>query len=254
MNLVSRRTATLTVFAVCLLPFGGRTVADDVESLKELKSQGSLTVDDGFDRAELGEPWTVNDGRARRAGDLQSQAQLVDGVLQIQRSEKAGHGASVRRPVAFDDAVVEVRFRLPDEHSALAVNLNDKRWGKQQSPKRYGHLGRVQVGADEILIEDQKTSGLDPEFRKLKNSGASKEARNEWKDGKTRARFPAELTAGQWYTLTIVLKGQTVKVFLDGESAGESKGAGFDHPTKGLIAFAVPDAAHVDQLKIWELR
>lgn len=244
----------LFVFIACLLCIASMERLAAAEDVTKLKRQGKLTLDDDFDRAELGDAWKVNDGRARKAGDLKSQVQLAGGVLQIRRSEKSNHGASARTTVVFADAVIEVRFRLTGEDGAFAVNLNNTEWGKQQTPKRFGHLGRVQVGAEHVLIEDQKTPKLTAEFVKLKEGGAGKDELAAWKKKNTRARFSADVSAGQWHDLAIVVQGEQVRVFLDNQPAGEYEANGFAHPGKTSLAFAVPEAVDIDRLKVWKLR
>lgn len=233
---------------------GATAVAAESGDVEALKRQGELIIDDPFNRAELGEQWHVNDGRARRAGSDKSQAQLSDGVLEIRRAAQANHGASVRTAVEFTDGVIEVKFRLSDEGDTFAVNLNDTDWGKRQTPKRFGHLWRVGIGAEGLLIEDQKSAGLAPEFLQLKQSGVGKEERVAWKERNTRRRFPVGVTAEQWHELTIAVVGDRVRVFFDGDAVGQHRAEGFAHPTKRLVAFAVPEAVDIDALKIWKLR
>ena len=70
------RCSMLLAF-VLSLALQGESQATDETTIAELKSRGELLIDDRFERSALEEPWVVNDNRARKAGDLKSQAQLT---------------------------------------------------------------------------------------------------------------------------------------------------------------------------------
>ncbi|NCF94239.1 MAG: hypothetical protein GWQ05_25260 [Verrucomicrobiaceae bacterium] len=54
-----------------------------------------------------------------------------------------------------------------------------------------------------------------------------------------------------WNELTIEVKGDVLKVLIDGEAAGSLTSEGLDHPVKQNLAFSVPGSADIDDLKIW---
>jgi hypothetical protein len=70
----------------------------------------------------------------------------------------------------------------------------------------------------------------------------------------TSRRFAVDVSAGQRHDLTIILRGQQVRVFLDNQPAGEYQANGFGHASKTSLAFAVPEAVDIDRLKVWKLR
>ncbi|MEZ5385812.1 MAG: hypothetical protein R3F13_09875 [Prosthecobacter sp.] len=47
--------------------------------------------------------------------------------------------------------------------------------------------------------------------------------------------FPAKLKAGQWYTLLVTIKGDTVTASIDGKEAATATSDGFAHPTKKML-------------------
>ncbi len=211
-----------------------------------------LVVDDNFDRSDLGATWSTNDARALRTSGVsqsqfQSQAQIHDGTLQIRRTQGSDHGASVKTPVEFTDAVIELRFHLTGKNT-FGVNLNDP----ECKTVHAGHLCRVEIGPKHVLIQDQKTGNMDNDYRKLRDSGAPPAQLAKRIEGKSK-RHVTETVPDQWHDLRITLRGDAIQVAIDASEVGEFRSDGIAHPTKRNLAFAVNRAVDIDDLKIRSL-
>ena len=218
----------------------------------QLNSQGQLLIDDHFDRLAVGKQWSTNDARALRTSGIeksrfQSQAKIHDGTLQIRRTEGSDHGASVKTSAEFTDAVIQLRFRLTGEDT-FGVNTNDP----ECKTVHAGHICRVEIGPKHVMIQDQKTGNMDNQYRKLRDEGASKEELEKRIAGKS-IRRATQIAADQWHDLRIVLRGDAIEVAVDGTMVGEFNSEGIAHSPKRNIAFAVPRAVDIDNLKLWSL-
>ncbi|MEM9644721.1 MAG: family 16 glycoside hydrolase [Planctomycetota bacterium] len=242
-----------TVLGLTLLTLAFSSATDaGAQDIESLKSQAKLIYQDNFDREEsddskedLGPNWVTN---THRNPSQKKQADLVDGYLQITKSEDAVHGVSVRHDNPFDDGIVMAKFRLHDQ-KGLGFHFNDPNCKESSA----GHICRVGVTPTKLDFRDGKTGQFNMKIRKMKKDGAPSEKIKELMKG-TKAVFDVELAVGQWYELTFLVQGDQATAWIDGKKIGEFRSPGIDHPVKYNIALSVwGERADVDELRIWSL-
>jgi hypothetical protein len=212
--------------------------------------RGTLIFEDDFERTEsqetkdeVGNNWTTNS--ASRAGG-NKQVDLKDGAMHIYRHKAADHGVSVRQDAEFRDGSVTLRFMLENPEDSLGLDFGDA----ELKTVHAGHLFKVTIGTSNLDIADTKTGVMNKEIHTQKQSGELSPEIQKMLKSKTK-RFPVKLEAGQWYSMDIDIKDDTLRVAIDGEEAGSFKSEGFAHPTKRMLRLAVPKKAVVDDLKIF---
>ena len=235
--------------ALTVLVLAASAKADEVDDL--LKSKARLIFQDDFERQEkdnskeeLGKGWVTNS--ERRAGGVK-QGDLKDGTLAITMAKKADHGVSVRHDAPFDDGIVKVRFRMHDP-KGIGFNFNDPKCKSSHA----GHICHVGVKPKKVDFRDGKTGVFKKDVREKRLAGAPK---NEiWKLVKDKFHYhDVKLKTGQWYEMTILIRGSGMSAWIDGQPVGKLKSAGIDHKVKQNIAFAVSGRADVDNLRVWSL-
>jgi len=236
--------ATLTV-----LVLAASAKADEVDD--QLKSKARLIFQDDFERQEkddskeeLGKGWVTN---SERRADGVKQGDLKDGTLAITMAKKADHGVSIRHDAPFDDGIVKVRFRMHDA-KGIGFNFNDPKCKSSHA----GHICHVGVKPKKVDFRDGKTGVFEKSIREKRLAGAPK---NEiWKLVKDKFHYhDVKLKTGQWYEMTILIRGDEMSAWVDGKPVGKLKSAGIDHKVKQNIAFAVSGRADVDDLRVWSL-
>lgn len=219
-------------------------------SAQTLELPANLTpiFEDQFDRAEaddskeqIGNDWLSNSAR-RAKGD--KQGDLKDGVLSITMSPRADHGVSIKHTAPFDDGVIQVRFRMKDA-KGIGFNFNDPSCKVSHA----GHICALGVKPKRIMFRDGKTGVFDLAFRKKKEAGLSKPEQNAFLKNKFHYE-DVQLNLNEWYELTIIIQGASMKGFINGKPVGELSSPGIDHNPKANLAFAVSGQADVDWVKI----
>ncbi|QGJ70178.1 Hypothetical protein PBC10988_18720 [Planctomycetales bacterium 10988] len=240
-----------TLVCVSLTSFlsADEKVIPQVEQL--IQSQGTLLLHDDFNREEkddtkeqLGKQWKTN-SKARAKGT--KQADLNNGMLTITMAEVADHGVSIKHDAPFDDGVVKVKFRMHD-WKGIGFNFNDPKCKVSHA----GHICHVGVKPRMVDFRDGKTGIFDLEIREKKLGGASKEEIQRLTEGKFN-HVQGKFNTNQWYEITILIQGDVMTAWIDGEKIGELKSEGIDHKVKQNMAFAVSGVADVDDLRIWSL-
>lgn len=208
-----------------------------------------LLFEDNFNRKEaddskeqVGDGWWTNS--KRRAKGIK-QIDLKNNALTITTAKEADHAAVVKHDAPFDDGKVSMRFRLHDKRG-MSVNFNDPKCTSSHA----GHISQVRIRPDKLIIEDGKTGIFDTKIREKGKAGAPKEEIAKLTKGKS-ATSTAKVALNTWNELTIEVKGDVLKVLIDGEAAGSLTSEGLDHPVKQNLAFSVPGSADIDDLKIW---
>jgi len=209
----------------------------------------TLLFADNFERSEaddvveaVGHGWSTNSA-SRAKGH--KQADLHEGVLRIACHPEANHAVSVRHDAAFTDGVVRMRFMLPDAKDSLGINIADLGFKGVHA----GHLCMVRISPGGIQIDDLKAGKMERGIYARRKAGNA--TADDKKLLKTRTRrFRQELAAGRWYTLAVVIRGDTMGVALDGEPVGSFSSPGIAHPTKQMIRLSVARKAAVDDVRV----
>lgn len=244
------RISTIFLFLTASSIFGAElTGIERVDGL--LSTHGKLIFQDDFNRKEsddakeeLGKNWVTNS--KKRAKGLK-QTDLTGDSVMITMAKVADHGVSMRHDAPFDDGVVHVRFRMFDA-KGIGFNFNDPKCKVSHA----GHICHFGVKPNAVTFRDGKTGIFDLKIRAQKLAGASKSDMGKLLKGKlTRKKIDLELK--KWHVMTLLIQGDVMSTWLNGELMGSMKSPGIDHAVKQNLAFAVSGRAEVDDMKIWEL-
>ena len=222
----------------------------------ELIKTAKLLLSDNFNRVEkddskeeLGKAWITNS--ERRAKGIK-QADLTGEALLITMAKEADHAVSVKHDAPFDDGIVRIRFKMHDK-KGIKFNFNDPAARKVTWA---GHISKVQVKPNTVIIGDDKTGVFDLKIRaqrQYKNLEKNKKAElNKFLKTK-QASYKVDLKTGEWYVITIVNIGPKVTVWIDEKKIGSFESVGLDHKVKQNLAFGVPGSVSIDDIKIWSL-
>ncbi len=210
---------------------------------------GALLFEDDFERNEsqevtdeIGNGWGTN-SKTRAKGN--KQVDLKDGAMHITMHAEADHAVSVTHPAEFRDGSVELRFMLEDEKDTLGLDFADMALKEVHA----GHLFNVVFGTERVSIDDMKTGSMNMKFYDAKKAGTLTKEQQDF-IAAHRKTFPARLKAGEWHTLRVDIKGDTVTASIDGKEAASFTSEGFAHPTKTMLRLGVPKSAVVDDVKI----
>lgn len=211
-----------------------------------------LLVEDTFERDEatdgkedIGNGWTSNS--AWRANG-QQQVDLDDGAMHVTRHAQADHGVAIFHDVAFQNGIVELRFKLR-EGDDLGVDFVDR----EVKTIHAGHLCMARVTLQRLTLTDSKTGAMDNAIRQRRLAGDKSPELARLLKSKSIG-FPLALSADTWHTLEVVVEGDLMRASIDGRFVGEFRSPGIAHPTKRMITLAVNKQAWVDDVKIWKLR
>ena len=226
----------------------------DAQQVDELIKTGQSLVDDNFDREELGKKWKSNDARALRTSkipeaEFKPQSIIKNNVLEIRRTKGSDHGTSTKTNAQFKDAVFTFKFRLTGKNK-FSLNFNDPNLKSVHA----GHISKVEIGPKHVLIQDQKLGVMNLENRKVRLEGdAAAKKELSKKLAAFQKRIATDVAAEKWHELTLVVQGNTYNVHIDKQPVGHFTSPGLGHATKENMAFAVPVAVDIDDLKIWSL-
>lgn len=211
--------------------------------------KGKILFEDDFERnesqetkEEIGKGWGSN---SRKRANGNKQVDLRDGAMHIYLHESADHAVSVTHPAEFRDGVVALRFMLEDDRDSLGLNFADLQFKQVHA----GHLFVAKVSTKAVELTDLKTGNMELKTRQLRQAGKVSEELAKRLATKKK-RFPHKLKTGTWYELSVQVKGDTLRVSIDGEEVGRFSSEGMAHPTKRLLRLAVPRNAVVDDVKI----
>ena len=211
---------------------------------------GKLIFEDDFERVESqetkdepGNGWGTNSA-SRAKGN--KQVDLKDGAMYITMHAEADHAVSVTHPAEFTNGAVQMRFMLEDEKDTLGLDFADLGFKEVHA----GHLFKVDFGTTKVSIDDMKSGGMNMEFYEAKKAKTLTKEQQKYIASKKQT-FPAKLKAGQWYTLLVTIKGDTVAASIDGKEVGSATSEGFAHPTKKMLRLSVPKSVVVDDVKIF---
>ncbi|MEZ6126899.1 MAG: LamG domain-containing protein [Planctomycetaceae bacterium] len=236
------RLPLLSLSVACAVLMSASRADDSAKVLFEDHFERSESTDD---KEEIGMGWATN-SRSRAAGN--KQVDLKDGAMYISIHEAADHAVSVTHPAEFRDGIVELRFMLEDRNDSLGLNFADL----QLKEVHAGHLFMTKVSTRDVAITDLKTGNMNLEIREARlNKTVTPKVQAMLKT--KEKKFANPLQTGQWHSLKVTVRGQTLTVAIDGRTVGEFSSEGMAHPTKRMLRLSVPRSAVVDDVKISSL-
>ena len=174
---------------------------------------GSIVLEDQFDGPALNTAWRAAKGEWKQDGGALRGVEIA--------SEK--HAAVVRRPVAFQDGTVQLRFRLDGARQiALSINGAD------------GHICRVVVTPKGFRI------AKDPDLKKGEKAI-------------TLAASTTPVATGEWQELTLIMEGSRMSARIGGTLlTGEHPGIAEAKADVGLPVGGT--SASFDWIKVYRTR
>ena len=239
-------TCSLIVSVAVASLHGAACEGDDV------KFPGVLLLEDHFDRdesdarkEEIGNGWSSNSAWRAKG---HKQVDLKDGVMHVTRHADADHGVAIFHDAAFQDGVVELRFKLKPGDD-LGLDFVDR----QLKTVHAGHLCIARVTLKQLTLTDSKTGHMKNDIREKRQAGDKSPQMLAFLKTKN-AGFPLKLQADQWHTLRIAIEADVMSASLDGRFVGKFQSEGIAHPTKRMITLAVNKSASIDDVRIWKLK
>lgn len=158
--------------------------------------------------------------------------EVRDGVLHAHQA-RADHGAVGRVHRPMRDVAAEFRFRLEGSTSFNAVFDDQAHKGSHA-----GHILRVAFTPGRITLGDDKEGVMRNDIYELRRTPEGKQKSAELLKGRS-ASVAVKLEQERWHSVRIEVKGDLLRVFLDGKPAGELRSPGVAHPTKTSFHFTV---------------
>lgn len=215
-------------------------------------AEGTLLFSDNFARVEttpgkedIGNGWTSNSGWRAKG---HQQVFLTDGFMHVTKHAEADHGVAIFHDVAFQDGVVELKFKL-GEGDDLGVDFVDR----ELKTVHAGHLCVARVTLKNISLTDSKTGAMDNKIKERREKGDKSPELAALLKSKTK-NFPLTLSAADWHTLRVGVEGDKMTALIDGKVIGAFQSEGIAHPIKRMITLAVNKSADVDDVKVWKLK
>ncbi len=214
----------------------------------ESSQVSAIILDDHFNRSEaddaqeqVGNGWSTN-SKSRAKGV--KQVDLVDGAMHITKASVADHGVSVTHEVAFEDAIIEFRFKLGPQDD-LGINIADM----NEKLVHAGHICLARIRPNRIEITDLKTGRMNLEMRERRLAEQATKEDKAQLAAKSKY-FDVDLATDAWHTLKVTLAGETMTVEIDDNQIGKFSSAGIGHDTKSRLRLAVNRQAWVDDVKV----
>lgn len=196
------------------------------------------------DKEDVGNGWTTNSA-SRAKGH--KQAFLENGLLRLTTHPEADHAVVAFHDAGFQNGVIELKFKL-GEADNLGVEFVDR----ELKDVHAGHLCLTRVTLKNLAMVDQKTGEMNNDIRERKLKGDKSPELTALLRSKVKP-CPLKLTANEWHTLKVTLKGDAMQAAVDGTELGEFKSEGFAHPTKRTLVLNAGKSAWVDDVKLWKL-
>jgi hypothetical protein len=212
---IMRLVSSKTLIALALLTASSIAVADTADEPQTLMAdRGKLLLSDDFSSLP-GKPWTMAKGHW----------QIVDGALQGAEVKSEMHGAVMRHPLAFDNAVIQYSFKL-DGTKGTSLSIND--------PK--GHNCRVTIGPAGFAVRKDDHDHTGPDKAALLQNRAVK------------------IEPGTWHTITIELLGPALLARLDGGPVAFGENPALEAKKSNIGLTVAGESASFKQLRIWEAK
>ncbi len=203
-----------------------------------IAQKGELILSDNFERKDLGDWKSLIPTFTVEGGALK-------GV-----QTRADHGAVGRVYRPMKDVVVEFKFQLVGSTGFNAVFDDQKFKGSHA-----GHVCRVAFAPTQLRLGDDKEGVMRNDIYEMRKDPAHKKDADKLLEGRGSAASIAKLEQQKWYQVTIELKGDELRVSMDGKPLGYLKSPGIAHETKSSFHFTVSGAgALFDDVKIWQAK
>ena len=202
-----------------------------------IAGKGALLFSDDFERNDLGK-WKV----------IIPGFKVADGVL-VATQDRADHGSVGRVSLPMKDVVMSFRFKLAGSPTFNVV-FDDK----NHKGSHAGHICRVAFAMKQIRLGDDKEGIMRNDIFEMRRDPTKKAEADRLIEARG-FRTKADLKSDRWYEATIEIKGDEMRVTLDGKPVGYLKSPGIAHPTKESVHFTVNgNATHFDDVKIWQAK
>jgi len=213
------------------------SVAADIPT-EPIAQKGEPILADAFERTDLGDWKSLIPTFTVEGGALK-------GV-----QTRADHGAVGRVYRPMKDVVVEFRFQLVGSTGFNAVFDDQKFKGSHA-----GHICRVAFAPTQIRLGDDKEGVMRNDIYEMRKDPARKKEADKLLEGRSSATNIAKLEQQKWYQVIIELKGDAMRVYLDGKPLAFLKSPGIAHETKSSFHFTVNGTgALFDDVRIWQAR
>ncbi len=200
-----------------------------------IAKKGELLFSDDFERAGLGE-WKV----------IIPGFKVADGIL-VATQDREDHGSVGRVYLPMKDVVMSFRFKLAGS-PGFNVVMDDKNFKGSHA----GHICRVAVVTKQIRLGDDKEGIMRNDIFAMRRDPKQKAAADALIQNRG-SRTKVKLESNRWYSMTIEILGDQMRVSLDDEAIGFLQSSGIDHATKESVHFTVTgNATHFDDVRIWK--
>lgn len=224
------RPLTLAAFVLTLAP--ALLPADQIPA----DHYTQVIFHDDFAAPELSKTWHL----------YSSEARVEDGSLHAVM--KPGHAAvqSVNVPPGADFQVA-VRFKPVAENINLVIAFNDR----QYKDSHAGHICRVILSPKGATFQDGKFGVFSSKVWSQKEKDGSFNDASKAIINAHRTFIAHPITATDWSTATVRIRGDRMDLTLNGKSVGSYQSPGIAHPTKRNIAFVVgANEMYLDDVEI----
>ncbi|MBN9518154.1 hypothetical protein J0H58_06500 [bacterium] len=174
---------------------------------------GKALVSDDL-AAPLGKEWKVAKGKWEVSG----------GAVRVAELPADMHGAVARRDVALRSAVIEYGFKL-DGAKVTTLSVN--------GPK--GHVCRVLVRPTGLTVQKDDQDGKKGDDKAV-----------------PLATVTTPVTAGEWHTLVVELRGADLLATLDGRHTAFGSHPAIDAARTNLGLTVAGESASFRRLRVWE--
>lgn len=202
-----------------------------------IAQKGEPILADDFERADLG-------GWKSLIPTFTVEGGALKGV-----QTRADHGAVGRFYHPMKDVVVEFKFKLVGSPTFNAVFDDQKFKGSHA-----GHICRVAFAPTQLRIGDDKEGVMRNDIYEMRKDPARKKDADKLVKERGSVSI-MKIEQQKWYQATIELKGDELRVSLDGKPIGFLKSPGIAHETKSSFHFTVSGTgALFDDVKIWQAK
>ena len=201
-------------------------------------AKGRQLISDDFARDEMGEKWrqVIKSFRVEEETLVGAEVQGV------------GHGAVCETLVNFKDIVLEFSFKL-DGSKQFNLVIDDK----NHKDSHAGHICRVTVRQNKVLLQDDKTGAMQNDIFAARRENPKDTTILKKLEGKSFGKT-VKLDPNKWYRMQVILSGDEMSVGIDGKLLGQLRSEGIGHATKTDFGFTVLGAsAYFDDVQAWEL-
>jgi len=225
--MIGERNMNLTKTLVVIFLIGTTSPAASAEDFAPIPGndyQKQVFADD-FSAPALSKQWKL----------YKSSSVIREGVL-VGIEQKDGGHAAVHSITLEPFSDVELKVDIKFEGSKL-TNLTFNQNGFKQS--HAGHICRAVVTPTRIILRDGKTGVFKNEIHEKRQAGPLDAATKALLKTK-EASFPVKLKQGEWYSVTVRIKGDVMQAFIDDKLVGSLRSEGIAHATKDKIGLVAP--------------